>query len=225
MPQPLIILAAVHIEATAIARALHLRRSRQPSTWHAGHITLHAVGIRAVHLPPLPPNTPILLAGLAGALAPALRIGDVLLDSSSHPLPNLASLSSLTLAPIHCSDSLLSTPADKAALHARTGAHAVEMESAPIRAALSPDTPFLHLRAISDAAADPLNPALLHLIDTLGRPRPARLTAALLRQPTLTADLLRLRATTTQALQNLTQLLHPLLQSWPPHPTAPPTSP
>jgi adenosylhomocysteine nucleosidase len=187
--RPLIILTAVRTEALAVARALGMlcpkagipTRNDRPRP-----LELHVIGIGARHLPSgLDHAGGILLAGLAGGLDPALHVGDVIVDGLAAPIPP-----ALT-GRIVCSRSLVSTPAQKTELFRQTGAAAVDMESDAVRRAAG-NVPIVHLRAISDAAEDSINPAILKLVDEMGRPRAGALAMALLKRPELAAGLVKL---------------------------------
>jgi adenosylhomocysteine nucleosidase len=101
---------------------------------------------------------------------------------------------------IVCGGSLLASerplgrPAAKAAAWRRTGAAAVDMESAAIaQVAGQAGLPFIALRVIVDTAADEL-PAAVIAASGAGRLRLGRLLAALARTPGEIAALIRLSA-------------------------------
>ncbi len=92
-----------------------------------------------------------------------------------------------------CVDEPLLTPVDKAKAHGRTGALAVDMESAAVaEAALQKGTPFFCLRVICDPAWRGLEQALLAGIDNRGNSRPFHLVAAVCRRPRLVGSLVRM---------------------------------
>ncbi len=206
-PSKILLLAAFHMESLALASALHL--PKHPSLPHAyatSQILLLTIGLRASRLPPLRPAiadfapSQILLFGLGGALNPALHVADVILDSPSLNLPHTIS------GQIISSDEMLTTPAAKNAHYLRTHADAVDMESAPVRAAFAPQTITI-LRAISDDAAHSIDHEILSLIDDLGRPRPAKIAFLLARRPTLIPQLARLQKDSAAALAALCKSL------------------
>ncbi len=212
----LIIFTAVMLEAQPIAKTLGLKR--QSSThWANDRIHLHVAGIKAAHLSDAmirPQTQGIILAGLAGALDPTLSIGDVLLDATSTALR--ASLP-CRVGRIHTATQIIATPQAKATLFQQTAAQAVEMEAATVRQfAAQHQLPFLHVRAISDTATESLNPAVLKLVDSLGRPKPLAIAAALLKNPMLIPTLTQLRRNTLCATANLSRTLASILSTpWP----------
>ncbi|HEX8913377.1 MAG TPA: hypothetical protein VF796_13535, partial [Humisphaera sp.] len=185
----ILILSAVRMEAAAVARAVP-----------AG-VPVLTIGIGAGRLPARVPTgcRLVILAGLAGGLDPALAVGDVVADvdgcrGEADVLRAVAGLSCVT-GRITSSPVPVTTPAAKADWFARTRAAAVDMESSAVRAwAAAADVPLLHLRAVSDAADDALDPEILGLVDEVGRPRPGRVAGYLLRHPTRAPALARLGA-------------------------------
>ena len=197
-----LICVAIEMEAKALARALGLtfnsdRMSASGQLQPDLAVELKIVGIRASHLPRQLDATHLTLvisAGLAGALDPALRVGDVVVDQ------------------IHSSDLVITTPAQKAAIFAQTGARAVDMETGKIRQlARSANIPFTAIRAISDRADESINPLVLSLVDPLGRPRAAVVSSTLLRRPWLIPHLIHLRANSQRALVVLARYLSDFL--------------
>lgn len=146
--------------------------------------------------------------GLAGALAPTLAAGDLVL-AAAVALPDgghvatdavwrsrLAGLlrgmrpSEETLAG---SDRLVASPALKAVLHATRAAGAVDMEShAVAEEAAAAGLPFLVIRAIADPSERALPPVALKALGPDGGLRPAALLGGLLRRPQDLAALVRL---------------------------------
>ena len=99
-----------------------------------------------------------------------------------------------------CVDEPLLTPADKAKAHDRTGALAVDMESAGVaEAALRKGLPFFCLRVICDPAKRGVERELLQGVDDRGNSRPFHLMAAVCRQPRLFFGLLRMAGDFSQA--------------------------
>jgi adenosylhomocysteine nucleosidase len=106
--------------------------------------------------------TALLSIGLAGALAPGLRPGDLLVPdaimAAGRRFPADAALGNRLGLPVHRlglagADTVIASPAAKARLHQQTGAAAVDMESHRVaRVASSRALPFLAIRVIADPA-------------------------------------------------------------------------
>jgi uridine phosphorylase len=169
------------MEARSIARALAGSRVA---------FDLEVIGIRASRLPRdlgRRGASCIIMAGLGGALDPALKIGDVVLDDV-----------------IHTSERLITTAAEKAALFLKTGCRAVDMENAIVRAAAeAAGILFIGIRAISDTADQAVDPSVMNLVDEVGRPRPLAVAKLLLLRPGMIGELGRLRADSEKALESL----------------------
>jgi adenosylhomocysteine nucleosidase len=181
-PPKLHIFTAIHAEAKAIRPVL------PPG------VELTIIGIRAVRLPQQLQAGTIIMAGFAGALDPSLRIGDIVHDDPP--------------GTIHTSTQIIATPADKAALFAQTGAKAVDMENAIVRAMADRlSIPFFGVRAISDTATDSLDPAILSFVDETGRLRPAALAKTVLQRPALIPQLNHLRLNSAIAGRTLANAL------------------
>ncbi len=131
--------------------------------------------------------------GIAGALDPALRVGDVV----------SAGVVGVELA--------ATSVAAKAALRAATGAAAVDMEShVAARVAARHGLRFGVLRAISDTAGRDLPPAACVPLNPDGSVNLPAVLAALARQPSQLPDLLRLARDTSRALRELLRRLDSL---------------
>lgn len=107
--------------------------------------------------------------GMAGALAPALRLGDWVIGSQVAGFAcdpawtaRLAQcLPGARIGPVHADGRLIADPAEKARLHAASGALAADMEShIAAEAAATAGLPFAVLRCVSDEAAAALPPAI-----------------------------------------------------------------
>jgi len=105
----------------------------------------------------------IVSCGIAGALAPTLRPGDVVIDGDAVVAERLAeAVSYAHRGRIVGNDAIIATAGEKRLLSERTGALAVDMEShVAARVALRKGLPFAALRVISDRAEDDLPPAAL----------------------------------------------------------------
>jgi len=181
--QRLLICTAIELERRAIARALSALQSLPFD------VTLSTIGIRAARLPEEIDSriNCIMLAGLAGGLDPRLKVGDLVMEvpnGVNWKVPNVGVLAEAAYGPIHCAANVVSTVEAKAALFRSTNALAVEMEGNAVRAlAARVGVPLLHLRCISDAADDKIDPELLGVVDNIGRLRPLRLARYLVRHP------------------------------------------
>jgi adenosylhomocysteine nucleosidase len=177
-------------------------------------LEIHLVGIGATQMPDLrhtPPNG-IIMAGLAGALYPALRIGDVVIDDCP---AEFQPSGHFRTGKITASKKLVSTPLEKRLLFEQTGALAVDMESAVVRAAAAEQNlPFVSIRAISDTADESLDPAILGMVDSFGQPRIIPLALALLRRPMLIPRLIRLGKSSNLAAKNLATVVHAIVHRW-----------
>jgi hopanoid-associated phosphorylase len=153
----------------------------------------------------------LLSFGVAGALAPHLAPGDLvvgraLIDGArrapcdagwsamiserlSHAAPLLRTFS----ADVAGADAPVADPAAKTALHAATGAAAVDMESGIVaRAAVRHGLPFAILRAIADPTHRALPPAALVAMRADGGVDLAAVLRALGREPRQLPALIRL---------------------------------
>ena len=170
--------------------------------------------------------------GIAGGLAPELYPGRLLLpqsviapsgehlviDSNWHArLVAHAVRKDLDPVPrsMAGSDLAVRRPTEKAGLHQRSGAVAVDMESHAVgQVAQTAGLPFLVLRVVADPALRPLPRAVKGSIGSDGRPRPGVVAARLVLTPWELPDLLRLRrdaATALQVLQAAVRSFGPLL--------------
>jgi adenosylhomocysteine nucleosidase len=159
--------------------------------------------------------------GLAGGLIAALAPGDLLLPEAVI-LPHGDSLAAdpawrARLAaileraglhprdtPIAASEHLVATPAAKAALVARSGAAAVDMESAGVAAvAAEAGLPFLVLRAVADRSDQGVPRAARAAIDDRGEIRQMAVLAGVLRRPWEIVPLIGLGRSSARGLASL----------------------
>jgi adenosylhomocysteine nucleosidase len=201
-----LILTALAMEAKAIAAEFGT----------APH-DLQIIGIRASRLDrnALAQYQKILLAGLAGALDPTLNIGDIVAFPPSPGIPGEGWGEGLTVRPgkIHATDHVISSPEEKQTLFRQTGCLAVDMESDIVsQAAAEANLPFIHIRAISDTAADALPPNLSAWIDDLGNPRLPRLATDLALHPNQIPAMIRLGKNSRLAVRNLARAVRQIVQ-------------
>ena len=220
--RPTLICTAVELEAQALARALELPTlsSLAVPAFGAGDVRVAVIGLRAGLLPTRWPalltglaDPLVISAGVCGGLDPALAPGDLVLpDSVLGPAGELANVTpshhraAAALAPsaptgrLITTREVIATPEAKAALFARTGAVAADMESSVIlAAAAAAGLPSLVVRAVSDAAHDALPPELIRLVTPEGRLRVAG-AVALIAHPAVVPRAIELRRATRRAL-------------------------
>ncbi len=132
----------------------------------------------------------VIAAGFCGALAPDLRVGDIVTS------PRIVTV-----------DRLVATPATKSQLRAESGADAVDMESAAVEAVCRDGgIPFQAVRVVSDTADTALSPELVRLLAG-GSVSVPRAVAALLRRPALLSEFRRLGRDTAVAARTLASAL------------------
>ncbi len=146
--------------------------------------------------------------GTAGALAPGLAAGDVVLgtavlfgqeiieadpDWPSRLVGKLDGRVRVEKGTILHAEAVLASPADKSRLFLSTAALAVDMETVGVaRAAAELGLPWLAIRAIVDAQAMSIPPLALDALSASGRPRLGKLLAGIARAPAEIPPLLRL---------------------------------
>ena len=172
----------------------------------------------------------VISAGYAGGLSPKLRVGDLVLGRN-HSDPGLLNAARLLLenerpqvGTILTRATTLEAAADKAALHAATGALAVDMETAWIAEVCAEfGVPLLSLRVVSDAAEQSF-PVPAHILFDAARQRPRYLALPLwlLAHPASIGPFAAFvqalgpaRARLTRAIQHLVPHLAPGLPSAP----------
>jgi hypothetical protein len=147
----------------------------------------------------------ILSCGIAGALAPELRPGDVVIDGDAPLVEHLQrALPQAHRGGIVGNDGIVATAVEKTALRERTGALAVDMEShVAARVAGRRDLPYAALRVISDRAEDDLPPAALVGMRPDGGMALGAVLVALARRPSQLAALIRTGRQADQAFRGL----------------------
>jgi len=163
----------------------------------------------------------LLSFGIAGALSPDLRVGDIVVSSgvvngnkatySSAENWRLRVLDALPKAQertreglIYGADTAISSPAGKSQLYAHTGALCVDMESHRLAmVAAETSIPFLAIRVISDDARRALPSSALGVIGKDGRPVITRVLRGLVRHPGQLPSLIALSRDMETALSQL----------------------
>lgn len=161
--------------------------------------------------------TKLVSFGIAGALDPSLKPGDLILASAVR-LPDghrqsadqkwlvhiAQALPHARIADVAGSSTIAATVADKRTLHRDSGAVCVDQESHWVaQIADANRLPFIVVRAIADRAGDNLPQAVLVGLDTEGNPRTGAVITALLRDPGQVFGLIRVAFQTRKALQAL----------------------
>jgi len=163
--------------------------------------------------------------GIAGALKPGLKPGDIIIstevidddrrwlssDSLQLRIAELVRELGATEGPVLGAQIVLATKADKRRAWHETGAIAVDLESVVVaRASAALGIPFVVLRAIADPASRELPPAALVPLSGDGRPALAQVLASVLRRPQQLPTLLGVAREARQALQALVGPAHAL---------------
>lgn len=151
--------------------------------------------------------------GLAGGLHPALRAGslvipDVILSHDGHwpTHPPLAARLGQVGGALFSGGSVVVTAAEKAALFARTGAAAVDLESAAVAEAAGRHAlPFAVLRAICDPAHRSLPRAALVALDPQGKISTGAVAREAMKRPAEFAALIALGVDAARARRALTR--------------------
>jgi adenosylhomocysteine nucleosidase len=169
--------------------------------------------------------------GIAGALAPNLKPGDIILstevidkdhrwltgESLLPRIPELVEQIGAIEGPVLGAQMVVATKADKLRAWQETGAIAVDLESVVVaRAAAALGIPFLVLRAIADPATRALPPAALLPLADDGTPDVRRVLASVMRRPQQLPTLLAVAREALQALEALVEparALHRVLAS------------
>ncbi|MEM7177522.1 MAG: hypothetical protein AAGD47_03425 [Pseudomonadota bacterium] len=157
--------------------------------------------------------------GVAGGLDPASSPGALI--AATHVTTEAGATQALTPAPYDATDTgaaatgpllgldrVALTAPEKQALHAATGALAVDMETHRVaKVAQAHGLPVSAVRVISDAAARSLPPFVADALSITGHPRIGPVLMGLLKSPGALPDLLRLKRDTSRALGRLAGLV------------------
>ena len=149
----------------------------------------------------------VLSFGLAGALDPSLRAGDIVVDGAPELRERLGlAIPHARVGRIVGSNRIVATAARKRALAAETGAIAADMEThVAARVAAKRFLPFCVLRAISDTADEDLPPAALVGMRPDGGVAMRAVLASLLSSPKQLPALVRTGRQAERALRSLAQ--------------------
>jgi adenosylhomocysteine nucleosidase len=151
----------------------------------------------------------VFTCGFAGALDPALGIGDVVFGAKVSPsiAQRLQSAGARQVV-FAWVERVVITAAEKCALRAQTNADVVEMESAIIeRVCREAGVECITLRAISDTAHEDLPLNFNELMTSEQKLNPAKLALAILRRPQRIPALLRLGKNSSIAAEKLGKVL------------------
>ena len=204
----LVILCAVEFESRAVRKALAGREG----------IDIYTIGIRGGRVPADLRGDEIrciVMAGLGGALDPKLKVGDVVVDELSDDA--IARKLSYPRGKMHTVEGIVSTPQERAELFQRTGAVVVEMENEVVRAiAERLGVAYVGIRAISDSAEQTLDPAVVRMVDDVGRVKMGAVASELLKRPALAVELNRLRKQSAMAVGKLAEAVKALVEKFSP---------
>jgi adenosylhomocysteine nucleosidase len=163
--------------------------------------------------------------GIAGALKPGLKPGDIVLstevidedrrwvtsESLRARIPELVQQIGAIEGPVLGAQMILASKADKRRAWHETGAIAVDLESVVVaRAGAALGIPFLVLRAIADPATRALPPAALLPLSLEGRPQIGQVLASVMRRPQQLPSLFGVAREARQALAALVEPAHAL---------------
>jgi adenosylhomocysteine nucleosidase len=166
--------------------------------------------------------TGLISCGLAGALDPSLRPGDVLIPDTvidgHQRFSTDPELSRLLAGPsAHCllaATAIVASAEQKRRLWRETGAAAVDLESGTVaRVATGAGLPFAVLRVVCDPAERSLPPAALIALDAHGSVGVRRVLASIATHPGQLPTLLRLAADAAAAKHSLRTCVNRIVRS------------
>lgn len=204
MQLPWLILVPMTLERKALIKAL---RRVDPARYR-----IELIGMRAIQLPPIADGQyrGIILAGIAGGLAPGILNGDVVIESTI-PLPTLQTTH--VTGTFFCSTVVVPFADAKQALYEKTNAYAVDMENLAVRnLAIQHNLPLIHVRGISDSAEDDINPVLMLLGDEFGRPKMKRVLTVLATRFMLIKDMIALGKNANVAAKAAAECVREIVQ-------------
>ena len=229
----LLMFAALKPETEAVQTAVDRWTHDCPAIARSGsyeNIKVECIGMRGTRLREILPRyahqrvAGVIVAGVAGALAPELAIGDLIIDTNSTDADRVAefmnAMSSqrrVRVGPIHTAKELVGSARAKKQLYKETNAIAVDMENIYTRQlAERRKVPWLGIRAISDTAFENISAQVVHFVDGSGTVRPWDLTLSLARKPMLIPQLIRLGRNTQSATRHLSDAIGAVIRSgWP----------
>ena len=229
----LLMFAALKPETEAVQTAVDRWTHDCPAIARSGsydNIKVECIGMRGGRLREVLPRyahqrvAGVIVAGVAGALAPELAIGDLVIDANSTDADRVAefmnAMSSqrrVRVGPIHTAKELVGSARAKKQLYKETNAIAVDMENIYTRQlAERRKVPWLGIRAISDTAFENISSKVVHFVDGSGTVRPWDLTLSLARKPMLIPQLIRLGRNTQSATRHLSDAIGAVIRSgWP----------
>jgi adenosylhomocysteine nucleosidase len=223
----LLVLAAIDLEARALARDLGL--APVPGTpwphFRGGAFEVACVGLRARCLPEravaFREPSVVVSAGTCGALSPALAEGmlvvpEAVLGSDGERLPTDRLVGLTRAGRLLTHDEVAETAEAKARLWVETGALAIDMESAAIvRWARSRGAQVAVVRGVSDTAQHGVPADLAALVAPDGRVSTGRAARTILSRPSALGQALALRRGTTIALRAVASALATASRSLP----------
>ena len=151
----------------------------------------------------------VVTSGFAGALVPGLATGDVVFGAEP-PAGLEGGLRAVGARPVrfHCAERVVTTAAEKRALHRETGAEVVEMESHYIqRICHQQGIPAATIRVILDTVEEDLVLDFNELMTPDQRIDARKLTWAVLKSPAKIPALMRFQKRTQLAAQRLGEAL------------------
>jgi nucleoside phosphorylase len=155
----------------------------------------------------------VFTCGLAGALNPEIKTGEVVFHSADPLLAAALQAAGARNGSFHCAGRIAVTPSEKASLRERTRADVVEMESGVVQEICRrAGVPCATVRAISDEANEPLPFDFNALLTADRRLSAAKLMLAILRSPQRIPALRRLGQNSARAARALSRVLEAVVR-------------